>query len=442
MLSSSIYAFAGNSGAQNQLVEQSGGGITRFKGSLMEANLSNPDEVAKLQLYLPPDAKVGCGLDVSWGDGTVDVVRLHSEHPTVAEHKYQKPGIYAVYADGKAIFKGLDSVFACSGDKQVWAVNVITKQQSNEIQEVQTSEESAVTSQSPEKPIKTNGEKRVALLIGNSKYTFGMPPLLSPERDVEVLAASLNRLNFDVQVLKDLNLSGIRTAARNFGTRAKGAKIAFFYYSGHGMQSHDENYLIPVAGKIEKEADLEIEAFSLKGLMRQIEDAHPKTTIAVLDAGGDNPIAGSTKGFRIVSKVSAPPPNTLIIYSTLSGSTTQSNNIFATELANQLMKPNLGIRTIFDKVNAAMKQQVVGGHGIERSDLLSEDIILYPTQVSVANNTGNLTTNGTDADTETWLAAKTVNTYASYNAYLQAYPNGKYAGAAKIARTGKQNGSN
>jgi hypothetical protein len=100
-------------------------------------------------------------------------------------------------------------------------------------------------------PAQAAPDKRVALLIGNAKYTSGLPPLSNPPKDTAALEASLKKLNFSVQRVTDGDQKAMGRAIKQFGTDAQDAQVAFFYYSGHGMQARDENYLIPIAAQIE-----------------------------------------------------------------------------------------------------------------------------------------------------------------------------------------------
>jgi hypothetical protein len=146
------------------------------------------------------------------------------------------------------------------------------------------------------------------------------------------------------------------------------------------MQARDENYLIPVGATIETEGDLDIEAIQLKALMRQIEDARPKTTVVVLDACRDNPVASRTKSAsKGLSRVQNPPNNTLVVFAALPGTTATDNGVFAKELATRIVEPNVGIRTVFDKVGQAVRQATGQKQAIQRDDQLSEDVVLVAT---------------------------------------------------------------
>jgi uncharacterized caspase-like protein len=272
-------------------------------------------------------------------------------------------------------------------------------------------------------------DKRVALLIGNAKYTSGMPRLVNPPQDVAALEASLKKLNFSVQVVKDADQKGMGRALKAFGTQAQDAQIAFFYYSGHGMQARDENFLIPVGAAIDTEVDLDIEAISLRSLMRQLEEARPQNAFVILDACRDNPVAGRTKsGTKGLGRVQSQPTNTLVVFAALAGNTASDNGVFAKALASHITQPNVGMRGVFDNVNKAVKQATDNKQSIERNDQLSEDVYL----LGPANAQNNVRAGFGDADQEAWDAAKAAHTAEGYGRYLRAYPKGRYAEAATI----------
>ena len=101
--------------------------------------------------------------------------------------------------------------------------------------------------------------QRVALVMGNGAYRQ-VPMLANPRADAEAMAAALERLGFDVELGVDLDLAGMRRAVRDFSRKLQGANMALFFYAGHGLQVHGQNYLLPVDAVLESEADLDFAA--------------------------------------------------------------------------------------------------------------------------------------------------------------------------------------
>jgi len=134
-----------------------------------------------------------------------------------------------------------------------------------------------------------SASERVALVIGNSAYDFA-PELKNPRNDAKALAASLNRLGFRVIKGIDADRFTMRTLVRAFSTEMKGAKIALFYYAGHGLQLNGKNYLIPVDARLQNEADLDFEAMDVNFVLRQME-RDERVNIVLLDACRNNPLS-------------------------------------------------------------------------------------------------------------------------------------------------------
>ena len=218
---------------------------------------------------------------------------------------------------------------------------------------------------------------RVALLIGNATYSGGLTRLTNPPNDVAVLERSLKLLHFTaIKPVLNGDQKAMQRAVRDFGDRARNADMAFFYYSGHGMQSGGENYLLPIGAEINKESDLVVEAVALSNVMRQIEDAKPKVTIMVLDACRDNPLPGRTKsGGKGLARIENAPTNTFIAFAAQPGVTATDDGIYARELASALTSSK-NLRQAFDRVGRAVDRATNGKQRPRKDDGLNDDVAL------------------------------------------------------------------
>ena len=137
-------------------------------------------------------------------------------------------------------------------------------------------------------------EKRVALVIGNALYE-NTTPLLNPANDATDLAEALRRLGFDVLDGRDLDKRSMERLIRQFGIKLSGADVALFFYAGHGLQVEGKNYLVPTDAKLTAEGDVDFEGLAVNLVIKQMErDA--KTSLILLDACRDNPLARSLSG--------------------------------------------------------------------------------------------------------------------------------------------------
>ncbi|MCB1041262.1 MAG: caspase family protein [Hyphomicrobiaceae bacterium] len=131
----------------------------------------------------------------------------------------------------------------------------------------------------------------MALVIGNSAYSRA-PQLANPRNDAGDMSAKLESLGFDVVSGFDLDLTQMRKTVREFINRLDGAKMALFFYAGHGLQVNGSNYLVPVDAELNSFEDLEFEALPVDVVVSAME-RNTKTNLIVLDACRDNPLTRS-----------------------------------------------------------------------------------------------------------------------------------------------------
>lgn len=217
--------------------------------------------------------------------------------------------------------------------------------------------------------------QRVALLVGNAGYAAA--PLLNPHRDVRRMEEALKAVGFKVQVVLDANQNEMKRAVRDFGAKAEGADVAFFYYSGHGVQAGGENFLIPLQARVDKEADYEIETIAANSVLRQISGAKPKAAIVVLDACRDNPFVSSTKSAsKGLGRMDA-PTGSMIAFATAPNTTASDEGYYARVLASQITTPGLELLDVFRNTTSEVRRLSSGKQEPRMSEVsISERIYL------------------------------------------------------------------
>jgi len=222
---------------------------------------------------------------------------------------------------------------------------------------------------------------RVALLVGNAAYTDA--PLTNPPNDVKAVARSLKDLGFEVSAVTNANQKALLKVIREFGEASRQAEVALFYYSGHGLQSRGENFLVPIGAQIQYESDIPEEAVSANSVLRRLEEAAPKAAIVVMDACRDNPVAGRTKSAsKGLSRMDA-PTGTLVAYATAPGTTAGDEGYYAKSLARYLKEPGLDIKEVFDKVGAEVDRLTRGKQKPRKDDGLYEKVYLVNALVPI-----------------------------------------------------------
>jgi TPR repeat protein len=132
-------------------------------------------------------------------------------------------------------------------------------------------------------------QERVALVIGNSKYEHA-GVLKNPVNDASDMAAALRKLGFQVIEGIDLSGGGMKARIREFSDKLANARVALFYYAGHGLQVDGRNYLVPTDARLKKPSDVELDAVDVKVVLRQME-SFERINLVFLDACRNNPLA-------------------------------------------------------------------------------------------------------------------------------------------------------
>lgn len=125
-------------------------------------------------------------------------------------------------------------------------------------------------------------EKRCALIIGNSNYSY-ISYLRNPLKDASDISNSLQGLGFDVMEGYDCNFDEMKTLMNVFSSKARGYDVSIIYYSGHGLQEEGQNYLIPVDCQLERKSDLRYCVAAID-MVQKLEDTGSETRILYLDA--------------------------------------------------------------------------------------------------------------------------------------------------------------
>lgn len=284
-------------------------------------------------------------------------------------------------------------------------------------------------------------EKRVAFVIGNSKYQ-NVSALMNPANDAAAITEMFKRASFEVvESRRDLKNVDLRRALREFTEKARDADIAVIYYAGHGIEVDGTNYLIPVDAALDRDTDAYDEAIALDRILQAIEPAK-QLRLVILDACRDNPFAKNMKRTvasralgRGLAGVEPSRPNTLIAFAAKAGSTAsdgdEKNSPFTTALLKHLATPGLEVGKAFrlvrdDVMNATGNKQEPFVYG----SLGGNDLALVPAPASLQASNG-----GANAEIRRdYELAERVGTKEAWDSFVTANPSGFYADLAKAQR--------
>ncbi len=246
-------------------------------------------------------------------------------------------------------------------------------------------------------PKTSGGERRVALVIGNSAYARN--PLTNPVNDAAAMTKALSGVGFDVITRTDVAQREMNRAISQFGAKLSEAgkdAVGLLYYAGHGLQVGGENYLIPIDAEIEREADVATNGVNLNTVLRQMGDAGNRLNIVILDACRDNPFV--TRSWRTQSTGLAEiraASGTFIAFATAPGSVASDgsgkNGLYTEALLGALARPGIPIESTFKEVLRTVRDRSGGKQLPWTSSLLDGDFYFVPASSTGATTaeTGN-----------------------------------------------------
>lgn len=284
--------------------------------------------------------------------------------------------------DVKVVVNGSDQAFAQRGfsvDQEAKCENVLKRQVMlqpgrNTITLIAQDDKGTTTSTSAaifyEQPIDAgvaNAEHKTALIIGNASYE--KIPLKNAVNDATAMAMKLESLGFKVILRTNATANDMKKAIREFGSIISQNKgVGMFYYAGHGIQYHGDNYMLPVSAAISKQEDIEFEAVEIGRVLVEMDAAKNSMNMVILDACRDNPFAASSRSLSSnnagLTSIDRAPSGTFIAYSTSPGSVASDgdggNGLYTQELLKFIDTPNLKLEDMFKKVRVSVKNYSAG----------------------------------------------------------------------------------
>ncbi len=138
---------------------------------------------------------------------------------------------------------------------------------------------------------------RFALVIGNAKYPDAEAPLKEPINDARDVADELKRDGFSVDIGENLTGDAMRRAFDRLYGKIKPGSVALVFFSGFGVQSSRQSFMIPVDAQIWTEADVRRDGFSLETILGEINNRGAGVKIALIDGSRRNPFERRFRSF-------------------------------------------------------------------------------------------------------------------------------------------------
>lgn len=292
-------------------------------------------------------------------------------------------------------------------------------------------------------------ERKVALVVGNSAYV-SVPRLPNPRNDASDVIARLKSIGFEVTPGLDLDRNGFLQSLATFGRAAEGADVALFFYAGHGLQVSGQNYLVPVDGKVESEAELDLALIPVSLVMQQLARGS-RVNLVFLDACRDNPFAkdlsrslgtrSSAALGRGLSRIQS-ASGTFIAFATQPDNVAQDgegrNSPFTKALLSNIEKPGLSISDLMIEVRNDVMRQTNGKQVPWDSSSLTgrfffriEGTVTVTPESAQPNSPAPAPVDPKALELAVWQAIKDSNDRTAFEKFLTDFPSGVFASAAR-----------
>jgi len=289
--------------------------------------------------------------------------------------------------------------------------------------------------------VEQDASRRVALVVGNGAYAANR--LSNPANDARAVGRALRALGFEVLSYEDASGQRMREALREFRQRLGAGGVGLFYFAGHGVRIGERTLLLPVDA-----ASRLSEAIDLDAVLGSMSAARPgKLNLIVLDTCLSKPFQAGPQ------ELPALPEQTLIAYATAPGSFAADGpryGLYTAAWLKAMAVPGRRVGEVFESVRVAVARDTQGRQIPWLSSSLSSESAAFrlvpPGQVAplarlvladdervvVPHSRGILPKDSAEQYELTfWESIKDSNFASDYQAYLQAYPNGRFAALAK-----------
>ncbi|TAL95051.1 MAG: hypothetical protein EPN73_14915 [Paraburkholderia sp.] len=284
----------------------------------------------------------------------------------------------------------------------------------------------------------------IALVIGNGDYPGH--PLENAPRDALRMRDALAARGFDVITRTDASPQAMKAALAEFARRLRHGGTGVFYFAGHGFQLANATMLLPSGVDARVPASLVTDGLNLDATFQAMSAPRPhKLNLVILDTCLNNPFDAANTGNV------TPPSRTMIAYASTPGGFAADGprgGVFTDALLRELSGASThDVATLLARVAANVRAATGGAQrpllvlsfdGVSATGAFGRDTTQPARVVSVASvdaeapialhSRGILPKDSSEQYELTFWDSIKDSTYPSdYEAYLKAYPNGRFA---------------
>ena len=306
--------------------------------------------------------------------------------------------------------------------------------------------------------------RRLAFVVGINDYQ-NIPKLEKAVGDAKAMSAKLTGLGFEVTSVLNPTRRTLNIAIADFTAKLKRDDLVFLHFSGHGVEIDGDNILLPAdvpKPKSGRKYAVVSEGIGLRRLVDLVSGTGARTRVFIIDACRDNPFEqsgirsiGSSRGLTRIEASAG----TFIMYSAgyrqtaldrLGPDDNEPTSVYTRVLLSKLGATGKSLASVARDVRKEVRD-LANGVGHEQRpayyDELSSALILKkdPNNIVMGNpvrptDAGESTDQSLALEMLYWNSIKDANDAAFFRSYLERYPQGKFAGIAKLrlAKSGKK----
>lgn len=202
----------------------------------------------------------------------------------------------------------------------------------------------------------SHAQRRVALVIGNSNY-ITQNDLKNPINDARLMKVTFEKIGFKVHYHTDATSLQLFEAVRQFHADLTPGCVAAVFFSGHGAQVDELNYILPTDLNAQFKYELKKTSPSLKDILSVMENAKTSLNLVFLDCCRSVPnlMTKDRSGDQGLAPYHSESESTLVSYATKHGmvaydNSQGTNSLYTATLAKEIAQPGLVIEEVLRRV--------------------------------------------------------------------------------------------
>ncbi|MCG2579168.1 SUMF1/EgtB/PvdO family nonheme iron enzyme [Dechloromonas sp. XY25] len=284
--------------------------------------------------------------------------------------------------------------------------------------------------------------RRLALVIGNSDYAGA--PLASPVNDAKAMARTLRAAGFEVIDRQNATRQEMLEAIQEFDRHLDAGGVGLFYFAGHGVRVADHTLLLPVEADNRFPARFLAVGIDVASVLAGMSGPRPgQVNLVILDTCLDNPLPSPPGAAPVL------PAQTLLAYATRPGAAAgegENHGFYTAALLQAMAEPGRTVEEVFALAGAEVRRASRQKQAPQLFSslpagfrLLAAGSAAPPQPMALAGDTwddartrGILPKDSAEQYELTfWESIKDSTFPSDYEAYLQAYPKGRFATLAQ-----------